>query len=296
MSALPKAVAATLEDRLGVPPRAAQPMGGGMINAAARVEIGEETIFVKWRDDAPPGFFEAEVDGLGRLAEVHALRVPNPIVWSDAPAAAVPFLAMEFIETRRSAHSARIGAKFGKGLAELHRRTRTPGGKFGLERDNFIGLLDQRNTPTASWPEFYRDHRLRPQIDLAKHSGRLPPQREAALMAVCERVGDVLPQAVAPCLVHGDLWSGNLLFVGDDSVLVDPAVYRADREVELAYMELFGGFPPGALEAYRQEYPLEKGYERRRPLLQLYPLLVHLNHFGEEYGPHVDRACEPYLR
>ncbi len=78
---------------------------------------------------------------------------------------------------------------------------------------------------------------------------------------------------------------------GDVPVIFDPAIYYGEREMEIAYIELFGGFPPGFVAMYDAAYPLEVGYERRRPLHQLYPLLVHLNYFGETYGPQVDRAC-----
>jgi len=91
-----------------------------------------------------------------------------------------------------------------------------------------------------------------------------------------------------PSLVHGDLWSGNILETDDGIALVDPAVYYADREVELAYLELFGGAPMGFMEAYAAAYPLADGYEVRRPILQIYPLMVHVNHFGAEYGPMLD--------
>ncbi len=100
--------------------------------------------------------------------------------------------------------------------------------------------------------------------------------------------------APAPVLIHGDLWSGNFLTAGDEPVIIDPAVYYADREVEIAYVELFGGFPPGLVAAYHAAWPLDPGYTYRRPLHQLYPLLIHLNHFGEEYGAHVDAVCRRY--
>jgi fructosamine-3-kinase len=98
-----------------------------------------------------------------------------------------------------------------------------------------------------------------------------------------------------PVLIHGDLWSGNFLCTSDDEpVLIDPAAYYGEREIEMAYTELFGGFPSGFLPAYQSAFPLNAGYPRRRALHQLYPLLVHLNHFGETYGPAVDRACREY--
>ena len=49
------------------------------------------------------------------------------------------------------------------------------------------------------------------------------------------------------------------------------------------------------LPLHRGAYPLDPGYERRRPLHQLYPLLVHLNHFGERYGPDVEGVCRRVL-
>lgn len=114
-------------------------------------------------------------------------------------------------------------------------------------------------------------------------------------MAVLDRL---LPtRNEAPCLVHGDLWSGNFLPANGAAVVIDPAVYLADREVEMAYVELFGGFPRGFVDAYASAWPLDRGYAHRRPLLQLYPLLVHLNHFGEvPYGAMVDGALRAYVR
>jgi len=97
-------------------------------------------------------------------------------------------------------------------------------------------------------------------------------------------------------LIHGDLWSGNFLSTANDQpVLIDPAVHYADREVEIAFVELCGGFPRGFVQTYDSIFPLTEGYARRRPIHQLYPLLVHLVHFGETYGPSVDRACADAL-
>jgi fructosamine-3-kinase len=125
----------------------------------------------------------------------------------------------------------------------------------------------------------------------------LPTQREALLRRLMDRIESILDGlGNPPSLIHGDLWSGNF-FVGPDGlpVVVDPAVYYGDREVELAFTQLFGGFPSGFMEAYHDAYPLDAGYEYRRPLLQLYPMLVHLNHFGESYGSGVDAICRRYF-
>jgi fructosamine-3-kinase len=201
------------------------------------------------------------------------------------------------VAPRAIADAAGFAVRFGHALAALHRDNPSPDGTFGLESNNFIGALPQPNAPrTRDWPAFYRDCRLLPQIALARQLGRLSPEREAALMSVVERLPLLLGDFDArPVLLHGDLWSGNFLVAhGDEPVVIDPAVYYGEREAEIAFVELFGGFPDGLLPAYRAACPLDAGYERRRALHQLYPLLVHLNLFGEGYGPRVDAVCRRY--
>jgi fructosamine-3-kinase len=169
---------------------------------------------------------------------------------------------------------------------------------YGFPSDNFIGLLPQPNFPrTKRWSEFYRTCRLIPQITIARDGGRLTPGRERLLAEVLTRLDDLLiGMPENPSLLHGDLWSGNFLCAdGEEPVLIDPAAYFGAREMEIAFIELFGGFPDGFVAAYDAQYPLDPGYAHRRTLHQLYPLLVHLNHFGERYGPAVERACRQYV-
>ncbi len=134
---------------------------------------------------------------------------------------------------------------------------------------------------------------------LARHNGHLSAARETLLTQLIERLPDLIgsSNSITPSLLHGDLWSGNFLIASDGQpVVVDPAVYYGEREVEIAFTELFGGFPPGFLEAYDEAYPLDSGYSERRALYQLYPVLVHLNLFGESYGRQVDAIFKHYLR
>lgn len=293
MSILPPDVRAALEERFGRVGEAAS-LSGGDVNRAARVVTGGGPIFVKWKPDAPPGFSALEVDGLNRLRAAGALRVPEVLAWGDAP----PFLALEYVMPQVPADERQFAQHLGEGLAALHRDNPAPDGRFGLGHDNFLGSQPQPNTFHADWPTFYRDRRLMPQIEKARGRGLLPTGRGRLLGQITERLETLLGDFDArPVLIHGDLWSGNFLSAaGDEPVLIDPAVYYGEREVEMAYTELFGGFPPGYLAAYRAAFPLDPGYERRRALHQLYPLLVHLNHFGETYGPAVDRACRSYVR
>lgn len=297
---LPPSLRRALQTRLGTALQGAEAVGGGMINRAARIETQQGVLFVKWKEQAPVGFFEAEADGLRRLAETGAIRVPRVIALHDrsedeAPSEAEPppFLVLEWVETRPPDDPAKFARRFGEALAMLHRESAQAASAFGLERDNYIGVLPQSNGWCERWTEFYRERRLLPQIAVARRCNLLPAERERRLMTVIDRLEQRLADLPAtPCLIHGDLWSGNFLTVGEEPVLIDPAVSYSDREMELAFIELFGGFPPAFLKTYREVYAPAPGYERRRPLHQLYPLLVHLNHFGETYGPDVDRVCE----
>lgn len=286
---LPDTIRQAVEEALDAPVRDAAPIGGGMICHAARVGLTDHTdVFVKWGRDDTPDLFAAEADGLRRLRDARALRVPEVLAVGDA------FLLLEYVAPHLPADDVGFAKRFGEGLARLHQNSAA---LFGLDRDNYLGRFAQINTPPRrDWPAFYRDCRLMPQIALARDLGLLPTGRERLLDSVLGRL-DVLLKGLAsrPALLHGDLWSGNFLAAGDEPVLVDPAVYYGEREMEIAFIELFGGFPPGVLPAYRAAFPLDPGYERRRPLHQLYPLLVHLNHFGERYGPHVDGVCRRLL-
>jgi len=173
----------------------------------------------------------------------------------------------------------------GTGLAALHAPT---SGDPGYERDNFIGPLPQANEPLAGWAEFWIARRIQPQVDLAAAAGLLDAQ-DRAWRSVADAVLaalDSAPDSGAPSLLHGDLWSGNVYPDADGRpVLIDPAVYRGDPEVDLAMSELFGGFDREFTRAYRSARSVPERYDRvRRSIYQLYPLLVHANLFGAGYA------------
>lgn len=190
------------------------------------------------------------------------------------------------------------GEALGRGLAELHRAGAADFGypdAFGYPKDNFVGLLPQKNGWMSRWSEFYRDRRLLPQLEIAAEHGRLTSQRRRLADRLLERLTDWIDDsAVRPSLLHGDLWGGNWLVTTDGPAVIDPAVYFGDREMDLAMASLFGGFPDTFFRSYREAFPLLSGYEERIPLYQLYYLLIHLNIFGESYGPSVDRLLRRY--
>ncbi len=226
--------------------------------------------------------FEAESDGLTALRAADAVRAPLPVARGGG--AGVPsWLLMEHIEPGRPAPD--FDERFGKGLALLHGADDDT--RVGWSRDNWIGSLPQSNTPSTSWAEFWRDERIVPQLERARSGGYLGGANGALLDELVDAVPGALADvdSLAPALLHGDLWSGNV-YCGPEGepVIIDPAVYRGHGEVDLAMTELFGGFSASFYRAYDETAGIDPGYHAyRRDLYQLYYLLVHVNLFGSGY-------------
>jgi fructosamine-3-kinase len=262
-------------------------IAGGCINPSARIDTSAgESFFLKWNAGAPPEMFEAEADGLEALAACGAscgLRVPDVLGVGTGEGGATPWLLLELVE--RGRETPEYGERLGRGVAALHGAGGLAG--YGWSRDNFIGALPQANPVVDRWAELWRDARLAPQLGAARQAGHFAGEDGRTLDRLVARVERALEgtETEAPALLHGDLWSGNA-YPGPNGepVLIDPAVYRGHREVDLAMSELFGGFPPTFLRSYEDARPLGEGYRRvRRPLYQLYYLLVHVNLFGGGY-------------
>jgi fructosamine-3-kinase len=281
---LPAAVGAAL----GAEVASAESVHGGSINRALRLTLADgRRAFVKHHPDAPPGLFRAEADGLAWLAEAGALRTPAVLAVADEPGAP-RFLALEWI-----APGAPDPEAFGRGLARLH-GAGAPA--FGWDRDNFIGPLPQRNGPVpGGWPEFYVERRLLPVAGQAVAAGALDARFLHDLDRLRARLTDLAGEPEPPARLHGDLWGGNAILAAEGGpAVLDPAVYGGHREVDLAMMRLFGGFPPAAFAAYAEAFPLAPGHEDRVELWQLYPLLVHVVLFGGGYAGQARRALARY--
>lgn len=164
-------------------------------------------------------------------------------------------------------------------------------GKYGFDCDNYIGRRRQVNTGYDSWIGFFRDCRLEPQFqDADRYFDREDWKRIGRFL---DHIDDILVEPEYPSLLHGDLWSGNVITGNDGGAwLIDPAVYVGHAEADLAMTELFGGFPQAFYDAYKEAAPLQPGYERRRDVYNLYHLLNHLNMFGRMYLPEVKCVLE----
>lgn len=283
---------AAIEAVLGTRIERAEPLSGGDINAAHRLDLRDgRRVFAKTNDRADPAMFPAEARGLAWLGEARSLRVPEVIAVSSGAAGEPTFLVLELIESgvpRRGFDEA-----LGRGLADLH-RFGAP--NHGLDHDNFIGSLPQSNRSRPRWAEFYGDARLLPQLDLAERRGLADAALVRGFERLFARLDDLVGPEEPPARLHGDLWGGNL-HVGDagEPCLIDPACYGGHREIDLGMMRLFGGFSERVFAAYAEHHPLAAGHVDRVPLYQLYPLMVHLNLFGSGYLAGVKSALGRYV-
>jgi len=278
---LRKEVAAIVSEAAGEPVQVTgmSPIGGGCINDAQRVETDNGRFFMKYNSASRyPGMFEAEARGLTLLESAGCLKVPSVVGYGETGRDSL--LVLEYIVSAGQQDG--FWQDFGKGLAQLHQQE--PGdGKFGLDHDNYIGSLPQRNRHHASWTDFFIAERLEAQLKMARDDGRAGKELTAMFGKMYRFLPDFFPEE-PPALLHGDLWSGNYM-TGEEGepVIIDPAVYYGHRYMDLGMSKLFGGFSTAFYEAYDEHYPLEKGWQEGIEIANLYPLMVHVNLFGGGY-------------
>ena len=287
-------------------------VSGGDINEACVLTLDDGSfVFMKSNAVSSLPNFRAEAAGLNEIRRMGAIGVPE--VLGAGTDEGISFLLMEYIIGGRrvrsfwetfaaelaAMHSAEVSGtgeyggseKRGTGEHETSESYRT--GEYGFFEDNWIGSRRQSNTPHSKWIPFFRDCRLVPQFDAAaRYFSAEDRKRIEYLLSHLDRF---LAEPERPSLVHGDLWSGNMI-TGNDGKgwLIDPAVYYGHPEIDIAMTELFGGFPPAFYEAYKETGMMQPGYEDRKELYDLYQLLNHLNMFGSGYLPGVKRIVKKY--
>ena len=284
--------------------RGLERVGGGDINDAYRVQFEDESFgFVKTRADVAPGEYAAEAAALRWLGEPGALRVPEVLGVGE------PVLVLDWVDEgdRRRAGGVRRGPRRGpRGRRRRLRRDAAAGrrGAAGRPRPRGPGRGVRRrraplrlasltlpNDAAPDWPTFYAERRLLP---LLPHAG-LTRFGNKAVESVCARMHDLAGPPEPPARLHGDLWSGNVLWGRDGRAwLIDPAAYGGHREVDLAMLRLFGSPGPHFLAAYEERHPLAPGHEERVALYQLFPLLVHAALFGGGYPASAERVARKY--
>jgi fructosamine-3-kinase len=224
----------------------------------------------------------AEMRGLEELRKFqpqHGLRIPTVIRSSED----------ELVLERIKIAPAKPGdwVLLAKGLAALHRLTNPV---YGFDQDGWIGFNPQVNTPNENWGEFFFKNRLMFQVENLQDPARREEFQNRLLKFESKLITWLNAHRPLASLVHGDLWSGNVIFDRQGPWLIDPAVYYGDREVDIAMTKMFGGFPSLFYDAYQDFYPMAEGYLDREIIYNLYHYLNHLNLFGDSYLPGVASA------
>ena len=270
-----KILAGGVEDALGKQLRSARPMGGGCIGEVYKVELADGPTLVAKVDREGASHLEREAYMLRYLRGNSGLPVPEVYHGSES------MLLMEFVEgsSRFSEEAERHAAEL---LATLHDITADA---YGHERNTLIGSLDQPNPWTGSWIDFFREHRLLYMARVAHEAGRMPAEDLERIGRLAERLEGLILEPEQPSLIHGDVWSANVLARGDRiAAFLDPALYHADPEIELSFISLFDSFGEAFFERYGEIRPIRTGFfEGRRDLYSLYPLLAHVYFFGGGY-------------
>ncbi len=291
-------------------------VGGGCINQASALIGNTRTYFVKLNQASGVQMFEAEALGLKQMLETKTIRVPKPICWGTVADSA--YIVLQWLELGGSKNS-QCWEQMGRQLAAMHRwnppqpneklkvgklkvessnlqpsnlQPSTLQGNFGWDINNTIGSTPQINTWTSDWAEFFAEYRIGYQFQLARRRGGHFPQQERLM----EAIPILLDHQPQPSLVHGDLWGGNAaVTTSGEPVILDPATYVGDREVDLAMTELFGGFPSAFYRGYNEVWPLDDGYKKRKTIYNLYHILNHFNLFGGGYASQTNQMIEQIL-
>jgi fructosamine-3-kinase len=217
--------------------------------------------------------FEAEARGLRWLSETGAVPVPEVLGWDEAT------LVISWLTAEAPGRSA--AERFGRDLARMHS---AGADAYGAPWSGVIAGLPLCNDPGESWPQWYAAHRLLPFARRASDAGSLSSADVRLVEAVAARITDLAGPAEAPSRIHGDCWSGNVLWSGGRGWLIDPAAHGGHRETDLAMLALFGApFLDRIIACYQEVAPLAAGWRSRVPLHQLHPLLVHVCLFGGAY-------------
>ena len=250
---------------------------GGDINEAYCLITSNEKFFLKVNENPEcPLMFEREAHGLELLRKNCTLAVPNVI--KHGSFGHQQYLLLEWLE--KGSPQNNMWEKFGLGLAVMHQQ---PQGSFGLNEDNYIGTRRQLNDRSDDWQTFYTEYRIMSLVRSLFYSRIYSSSDVKKAESLCSRFGQVFPKE-PPALLHGDLWAGNYLIHSSGyAAIYDPAVYCGHREMDIGMTKLFGGFDRRFYASYNEVYPLEKEWEKRLPLTQLYPLLVHSVLFGGHY-------------
>lgn len=267
--------------------KSASLVAAGNHNQGIRLETSEGIFFLKLNFDHERKILAKEAEGLQKLRKSTFLKIPQ--TFGHGRIEDYNYLLSEFIPSSRQQLD--YWENLGLGLAHLHLNTAK---KFGLSTDNYIASLHQKNHQFDNWQDFFIEQRLEPMLGMAYFDRLIPLDFLKNFQTIYPKLDSIFPKE-KPVLLHGDLWSGNVICDGEGQpCLIDPAIYYGHREMDLAFSRLFGGFDSRFYEAYESIVPLEPDFESRMGIYNLYPLLVHLNLFGTAYLPGIEKIVKRF--
>ena len=232
--------------------------------------------------------FETELASLRPLSSLSGVRIPIPM--GSVSVADDVLLIMEGIQAID--RTPKQWQQIGQTLAQIHR---IKGDRFGLDTHNYFGPLYQDNRPLSDWTTFYAERRLWPRFIGAIDSGNMPTDVIKSMEKLIMRLPDLCGPDVAPTLLHGDAQQNNFISTAAGAVVIDPAVYYGNPEMDLAYIDFFQPVPVDVLNAYRDETPIEPGFHERRELWRVYAYLAIVEVEGVSYLPQLTNAIRKYL-
>jgi protein-ribulosamine 3-kinase len=250
---------------------------------------GSYSVFAKF-SGAANGLeqFEIELAGLRVLSEHAGVLTPTPIGIIPVPGGSI--LVLEAVQAvDRAPHHWR---QIGQTLARIHR---IKGHRFGSETDGYFGPLVQENTPLRDWPTFYAERRLRPGLRLAVDSGNMPPRLTRQVEKLISRLPELCGPETVPALLHGDAQQNNFISTARGPVVIDPAVYYGNPEVDLAALDCFQPAPDDVFDGYQEDLPIDPGFWQRRHLWRLWGYLAAVAVEGPSYLGKLTEAVQKVL-
>lgn len=260
------------------------PLSGGCVGEVYHCQFRERSPLVV-KVGSPTSCLDIEGRMLDDLRQQSTLPVPK-VVHAEKD-----LLVMEYIANNsRGGHEPDIHAA--QLLKRLHQVT-SPNHKFGYDYDTLIGGIPQPNSWTETWIEFFRRQRLLYMAKMAKDIGRITESLYEQILCFADGLENFLTEPQAPALLHGDIWSGNVLIHdGRVAAFIDPAIYYGHPEIELAFITMFSTFGDDFFNEYGM--PDKDFFEVRRPIYNLYPLLVHAYLFGGVYTSQIAATLKRY--
>jgi len=260
-------------------------VASGVVNTGVKVIGSEGTYFIKLNELENANFFESEAADLKRIKT----KVSVPEILGFGRNSGFNYLITEYIEEGDLTPTSNRMA--GAQLAALHQLS-SP--QFGLEYSNYMASISQDNTWKTDGINFLIQNRILPMVGNCLMEEKISIELYRKIEKLCSRLGKIIPEE-SPALLHGDLWSGNLMADRKGNPkFIDPACYYGLRESELAFTYLFGGFEPEFYESYLEVFPLEPGFGQRVSVYHIHPLLVHVYLFGSGYIEGIERILKRF--